>query len=193
VETATAIGERVAITDPAQAAERDAEYLTYDTPPIYSAEPVPGLAGGLVAEADDGPFSPGELSDQPTVWQSSEERLFDDVAGSGFVLVGPSGLAQALGSDRTSYLSSIRCQIVELTASSSTDFGCGLRLATDRPWARRLLEGVTLIRPDRYVYGSVRDLPGAPALVDSLRDDLASGTIRAAVAVARETFDRLTK
>jgi hypothetical protein len=187
VETATAIGERVAITDPERAAERDAEYLAYETPPVYNAQPIPGLDGGLLAGHADGPFAPGELTDQPRVCTAGGDALFDDVAGAGFVLVGFPGLAEHLSDDARGFLARSDCRVLEL-ASDRSEPGCQLAVAPDIEWPVRHAHGVSLIRPDRYVYGSTSDLSRASGLVASLERDLATGFTRRPLAPKRETF-----
>ena len=76
------LGRLICITDPGEAAERDARMLAPRADPLAAAEPppTPRLGPGLLLDGDP---TAGTMSIQAPVTSSAGSGLFDDVVGAG--------------------------------------------------------------------------------------------------------------
>lgn len=143
IAAAVEFGKLICVTDPEEAAARDAAFTAVPTDGGEAPDFLPKLAPG----AGIAP-SGGDLSPQPTL---SGVRL-DDLVGPRFLLVTRTGLAEQIG--------------FELLGDISADTITVLSAAEHPELLVHLGEAeACLVRPDRYVAGR-----GAPAeLADQLR------------------------
>jgi 2-polyprenyl-6-methoxyphenol hydroxylase-like FAD-dependent oxidoreductase len=123
----------------------------------------PALTGGLIV--DDGRLLPQGLV-------STEKRtaLFDDIAGTGWLIVvkGAEMLGALTESDRAAFA---KIGGAEAVFGLSSMFGGAPISDTNGVYARWFDETgavAAIVRPDSYVYGTVRDAADLPALLGGL-------------------------
>ncbi|WP_225829857.1 bifunctional 3-(3-hydroxy-phenyl)propionate/3-hydroxycinnamic acid hydroxylase [Streptomyces sp. NK08204] len=167
------LGRVICVTDPAAAADRDAAILangggrTPQEPP--AAEP---LTKGLLRPAGDGCGGAGEVMMAGTVEADGVSGRFDELIGTGFVLItteGPAALSEAHGE----FLAGLGTRVVRLSPPGSPP-GPGEVRDVDGVYHAclgRLGASSVLVRPDHHVFGTAGP-GGATALVDELRTQL---------------------
>jgi hypothetical protein len=100
--------------------------------------------------------------------------LFDDLAGSGFRLIGMGGdPARSLAPDDLAFFTSIGGQCVVISSSPDEYADQVIDLSgAYAEWFAANSCAVVLMRPDFAIYGSATDLVGAGKVVGSLREQL---------------------
>ncbi|CAB4929410.1 unannotated protein [freshwater metagenome] len=182
VVVSVAIGEVVTESDPEIAEARNKELREGDAPPP-PADPIL-TTGVLLRDANGEITAPlvGDLAPQGWIHLNGSTGRFDDVVGWGFQLitrdVDPLSL---LDDEQQAFLESIGAFSVGVTTKADAP-----GLATDLTWAYdRFFDehGIEafIMRPDYYLFGTVGDIADVPAMVDSLRSQIA-GTVPAAAA-----------
>jgi flavoprotein hydroxylase len=169
------LGRVICQTDPAAARDRDTVMLA-SRERASSAAPsaVRNLTDGLLHRDSKGaPMLPaGQLAPQGCVTHGGRGGMFDEVFGTGFVLLSTEPATEILAAGGIALLSGIGTTFVHLGSpdSSSTvdDDGTYLRLlaASDAV--------AVLVRPDFYVFGAARDRAGLAALVADLCEQLSA-------------------
>ncbi|MFC0591313.1 bifunctional 3-(3-hydroxy-phenyl)propionate/3-hydroxycinnamic acid hydroxylase [Ottowia pentelensis] len=159
IEFAVELGRIICVLDPDAARQRDAR-LRADAAELSRRKfPAPPLgASPLVRGADP---QAGCLGRQGRVYQRGRVGRFDDLVGTGFVLIGDGhDPANRLGSEQLAFLQRIGVTSVGIGQ------GCALRDidGTYRRWFDELGCSAVLLRPDFYVYGAGE----AAELVDDL-------------------------
>lgn len=134
IDLAVRMGKILQITDPAQAAERDARLLAEG---LSFQFPRPTLGAG----AHHGPAPAGTVFIQPLL---PDGRWFDDVAGQRFALVAPPEWPAALDA-------AAQRRLRDLPISLITDYG-----DQTAAWLHSHDCAAALVRPDRYVFETVR-------------------------------------
>jgi len=170
IDFSVALGRVICIADPREAAERDARMIpAARAVGLQSPAPAPKIGPGCwdgTCEAGGGLFV------QCRVERDGRCGLFDDVVGGGFALVSPHGdPAQTLTAAQRAAFASLG----GITAHVSRD---GPLRDVDGAYARWFdanRAAVALQRPDFAVFGTAPELSGAGALVEALRERLASG------------------
>ena len=164
IEASMQLGEVICLPDPAAAAQRDQAMQAdlaagVEQPP----RPLPRLGPGL--HRDD---AGGLLSIQAEVRGCARRGLFDDVVGTGGVLllIDPR-LRDGLGPRRASLLADLGWRIVGLATEP------GQAQVVDNTgayaaWFAALGAVAVLIRPDLYLYGCATDAGDLAALLDHL-------------------------
>jgi 2-polyprenyl-6-methoxyphenol hydroxylase-like FAD-dependent oxidoreductase len=196
-----ALGNVICLTDPAAAAARDEVMLKAEGRPELAlpAIPPPILGPGILnAGADGAPIAPaGQLSPQGLVaGPDGVARRFDEVIGTGFVILSLADLSGVLTEAARASLGRLGARVVRLAepgpaAEPGTDYVVGAdhvdqadradradradQVAVDvdgfyRRWLRAAGHEVIVIRPDFYIFGAAADAAQLPAL---LRDLLA--------------------
>ncbi|MGO4690355.1 bifunctional 3-(3-hydroxy-phenyl)propionate/3-hydroxycinnamic acid hydroxylase MhpA [Glaciibacter sp. 2TAF33] len=141
IQTAARLGGIIQTTDPAKAAERDAQMLAGGT--IDFRDPAPPLGPGL---HDGGAFG-GRIEGQPRL--STGEPL-DEVVGSRFAVLATSRIAGAPAlSERAAETGAVWLQDPALDA-----------------WLEQRGVQALVLRPDRYVLGGATDAVELAALLD---------------------------
>jgi len=200
------LGKVICVTDPDQAAGRDAFMISQDADParILPPLPPPTLTAGIIHRVPDGAPAPGAglLTGQPTVAHRGRTGLLDDVVGLGFVLACAEDPTAALDADRRAFLDAIGAHVLHVlpgpadhetadpktadpeTAAAETVADTATAAAdrvvdVDGSLLAQLAAAghvAALIRPDHYLFGGVASLGELPSLVDDLRRQLTGGT-----------------
>jgi 3-(3-hydroxy-phenyl)propionate hydroxylase len=171
IRFAIELGRVLCELDPEAAAERDTTLRGADAPPPVEFPPV---SAGVVHQAGEGSPDPlaGTLGLQGRVAVDGREGLFDDVVGRGWTLIAAAGdPLESLDEERRAVLHALDVTVASLdplapAAVADVDGRLTAWLARDGTHA-------VLTRPDFYVFGSVASPDALPALVDSLRAELA--------------------
>jgi 3-(3-hydroxy-phenyl)propionate hydroxylase len=163
-------GEFICLTDPEKAAARNARIRSGEAP---AWRPPPMLTAGLF---DISPTHPpglaGELFPQRTVRRNGRVGLFDDIAGREFLLL--------TRGDARPFLSRIDDTFMERIgmrwARISRDADDASALVDEAGEYESFFEKdgleAIIVRPDRYVFGGVRNLDGLGHLVGKLKNML---------------------
>ena len=174
IRLACAIGERVQITDPSLAQQRDDALRASNTGIKTRRSPAfPRLGNGLVRAVEDSDAHPtdGLPSIQARViWKGSVKRL-DEFLKPGWSLLTrhavPIGLFNAR---QEAVLATLPVQIAHVSRGSGAHF---IDLDADYDlWFRATGRKAFLVRPDGYVFGSARTIDDLPRLIDALAETL---------------------
>jgi flavoprotein hydroxylase len=130
------------------------------------------LTTGLFAFSPDDPMA-GQLFPQRTVRRNGTVGLFDDVAGRGFLLLARRDPRPFLSRNDDAFIEHVGMHCVRLTRDPND----ALALVDEAGeyqsfFASNGLEAV-IVRPDRYVFGGVRNLGNLSGLMAKLRHMLA--------------------
>ena len=166
------------ITDPAEAARRDAALLHGAAQPPH----FPGLADGILHRGGNGELLPpaGELFVQGRVSYQGRTGRFDDLIGQGFQVIGWNvDPLSVLDDGQVSFL----CQIGAHAVSAGAAYKPGGHMVADlhgvyARWFEKNNAQAIVIRPDYYVFGGVPYAGQLPHLVDDLRRQLRLSTPR---------------
>jgi 2-polyprenyl-6-methoxyphenol hydroxylase-like FAD-dependent oxidoreductase len=159
IEESVRVGRIVCETDPERAAARDARLTAGDAQP----PPFQPSAGALVHTGD---ALAGILALQPCVPAGAGTVLLDDLLGSGFQLLTVEGAAESwLRAEDRAFLGRIGARQARVR--------CDERFEA---WLAEAGAVAVLVRPDHYVYGSVKSLDQLGGLVAALRRDLHATT-----------------
>ena len=162
-------GRVMCISDPQQAAQRDAGMLAARSNPNAPPPlpPVIRLGPGIVMEGN--PYA-GQLSFQGIVEFEGRKGLFDDVVGGGFTLIGSDfDPAEYLTEENRSFLAELGAKVAHVTPEGpirDVDGGYGR-------WFGQQGFSVALSRPDFYQFAATSDRTEVDAMVSALRSKLA--------------------
>jgi 2-polyprenyl-6-methoxyphenol hydroxylase-like FAD-dependent oxidoreductase/uncharacterized protein YciI len=151
IERSMQLGEIICLTNPEDAAKRDAK-MTADIAAgiTMPAHPAPRLGEGLHRYDVPG----GILSIQAPVRGTEGEGLFDDVFGSGgTLLLRKASLAAELPEHARATLESVGIRIIALGQTPATNTAVDSTGAYSE-WLDEITADAVLIRPDFYIYGS---------------------------------------
>jgi flavoprotein hydroxylase len=156
------LGRIICVTDPAEAAARDARMIggaRSRSAPVEA--PLPPLGPGCFADG-----AARGLSVQDVVRHRSVTGRFDDVVGRGFALVSPAGdPAAKLEPELAAWFAGIRGFGAHVAPGAQVD---DLNGGYARWFAAHAAE-VALVRPDFAVFGTAPRLAGAGDLLAALR------------------------
>ncbi len=165
IDIAVAVGRDICLLDPVAAAERDQRMrraAASGTELQTTFQAVPPLHGGLFTTTPGA----GELFPQPAIRVTAgTQALFDDVVGDEPAIVATTSAApdlRALAGELA----------VPLIAIADASTGPGLPAAVSGnldEWMAERHARVAIVRPDRYVHGTARDLEEAEAMALELR------------------------
>ncbi|MBF6193642.1 bifunctional 3-(3-hydroxy-phenyl)propionate/3-hydroxycinnamic acid hydroxylase [Nocardia sp. CDC186] len=163
VRFSTSLGQVICITDPAEAAARDARMIAeWEASRKPPAPPRPGLGDGLHVGATG-----GMLARQGRVRVGGDDVvLFDDALGGPGAVI--TRTADALTAIPAAARASLRALGVNLVALSGPAGACAVVDDVDgtyRAWFDELGADTVLIRPDFHLYGS-SSAAGTADLVD---------------------------
>ncbi|WP_226356560.1 bifunctional 3-(3-hydroxy-phenyl)propionate/3-hydroxycinnamic acid hydroxylase [Pseudonocardia sp. ICBG601] len=169
------LGRVICQTDPKAAADRDtamaaAAARRRGTP----AEPaVTALTRGVLRRDPTG--LGGVLGPQGTVTRDGVTGLFDDIVGTGFVLLSTLPVEELLDPARRTRLAGLGAHLVQVAPAGSD--AAGVLQDHDDVYLPLLADAgavAALVRPDFYLFGGASDTTGARALVDDLLIHLGS-------------------
>ena len=174
IRLACAIGERVQITDPVQAQRRDDALRAANTgvKPRRSP-PFPPLGPGLVRAAGTDGAHPtdGQPSIQGRVVANGRIDRLDQFLKPGWCILSRHAVPMALFDQRQrSVLSALSVQIAHVSRGAGPHF---IDVDADYDlWFQATGRKAFLVRPDTYIFGSVRTVEDLPSLIDSLAEAL---------------------
>ena len=175
IEASIAMGQVVCISDPVQAARRDAAYLAGDVPPL---PPFPGLSGGLICTHQ--PFScdtpAGLLSVHGQIRTGDARRVTTMRCRMAFTSSHSTPIRLSISTP----LRRLRCEriggrAIGMTTDAAKAVAGRVLLDVSGKYQRFFDEhGVKaiIVRPDYYIFGAVKDLADLPALLGDLTSRL---------------------
>jgi hypothetical protein len=173
IDASIAMGQVVCISDPEEAARRDAAYLAGEVPPL---PPFPGLTDGLICT--DNAFACGTaaglLSVHGPIESDGQTMRYDDAIPNGFHIIALDADAAAHLSDASkAAFAQISGRMIGITTDAAKAKAEPGRFVLDTSGKyKRFFDEhgakALVVRPDYYVFGAVRDLRDLPALVDDL-------------------------
>lgn len=166
IDLSTSLGKVICVTDPVEAAERDALMIDgagaeqpQDLPPL------PGIAAGITAEGDPLAgmlFVQGRI-DHPTAGR----RLLDDAVGAGWHLVTTDpDVPGAVPGDVAAWFRDLGGVVVVVDRAADVD-------RTYADWFARHEVAAVVQRPDFHLFGSATSADDIGRLLSSLRSALA--------------------
>jgi 2-polyprenyl-6-methoxyphenol hydroxylase-like FAD-dependent oxidoreductase len=165
------LGWLVSITDPDDAAERDADLRELGLPPT---PPFPGLTNGIFLPASDGSLTPGagELGLQSRVERDGKLGLLDDIVGTGWKIISRELIDRdALTAAQRELLDLLECEIVTTAPSAGSAELVDVEMDYEA-WFESLGANAVIVRPDFYVFGAVTSARDLGAILDELRRQL---------------------
>ena len=172
IEMSIAVGNLVLMSDPEQARQRDEMLRSGQAPraPIF-----PRLGSGIVRSQDspEAHQADGRPSRQARVALGRRIDRMDQFLKPGWKIISRHPVSMSLFNPRQQ----------DLLAALDMDFAHASRGANAQYadidgeydlWYRETGKKAFLLRPDNYVYGSVRTIEELPALIDELADALAA-------------------
>jgi flavoprotein hydroxylase len=184
------LGKVICMTDPRAAADRDMVMLTSRRRGIGAQRPKTVLErlrdGVMFRDAAGKPVGlAGHLTPQGRVSTARGTGLFDEIVGTGFVLLRTEETNGVLGTDHREFLRELDARTVRVlpAGTPSPDVGVDDVVDVDDVYLPYLAEqsaAVALIRPDFYLFGAVEHVSELPALVDSLRQQTATAAVAGA-------------
>ena len=161
IEFSVELGKVICVADPDEAAARDAAMSPTVGPDLAEAPPLPGIDAGLISSRAR---HAGDLFVQGT----DGGRLFDDVHGAGWRLVGVSvgvgASGEAVAGDELTWFESIGGLVIDLSEPDQLY----------RRWFEEHDTCWALQRPDFHLYGTADSTADASALIAELREHLSA-------------------
>ncbi|WP_458084713.1 bifunctional 3-(3-hydroxy-phenyl)propionate/3-hydroxycinnamic acid hydroxylase MhpA [Streptomyces malaysiensis] len=183
VEMSVGLGRVVCMADPAAAADRDAAMLAARKrnigPSAARRSVVRPLVDGLLRRDGQGRPAPyaGQAAPQWRVGRAGGTGLFDDVVGTGFVLLYGEDVVPALDARQLTFLDNIGARLVRVVPAETPAADLEPGDARDvegryLPYLSEMGALAVLVRPDFYVFGIAGDKAELPSLVDDLAEQL---------------------
>ena len=161
---AIGLGEMICITDPAQAAARDAMIRegTMPRPPQ-----LPGVLAGVLHREADGSVvaGVGDLSLQARVKVDGRLGLFDDVVGRGWQII--SRVAVRFSPAQQRLAADLNMKVAYVSAGAVQDSVRDWDFDYDT-WFSALDAELVIVRPDFYMFAVLRDAAELGAALDDL-------------------------
>jgi flavoprotein hydroxylase len=182
-----ALGKVICVTEPVQAAQRDAFMIGQQGDPARILPPLPPstLTSGVLHRSPSGEAAPGAgvLTRQARITYRGRTGLLDDVVGPGFVLACTEDPTPVLDAGQRTFLDAIGARVLHLVPHGTDP---GRDAATGDGLAERAVDvdGVylshfaasghiaALVRPDHYLFGNAYSDAELAGLVDDLRRQL---------------------
>ncbi len=174
------LGKVICQLDPAAAADRDTVMIAARERGVGTGAPqapVHPLRGGLLCSG--GGRLAGKLSPQARIRRGAEAGLFDDVVGTGFVLLSVEDPRQFLDADALAFLESVGTRLVTVVPADATASGDAVADVEDvyLPYLAGAEARAVLVRPDYYVFGQVTNAEDYSALAGDLRQQISALTM----------------
>jgi flavoprotein hydroxylase len=181
------LGKIICMTDPRAAAERDQVMLAPLRLGSRTQRPqavLERLRDGVVYRDDEGrPVGrAGELTPQGRVTAAAGTGRFDEVVGNGFILLvvdGVDGVDGVLGDEHRGVLAELGVRTVRVLPAGTAGERVGAGAVVDiddvyLPYLAEQSAHAAFVRPDFYLFGAVGAISDLPALVASLRRQMAA-------------------
>ncbi|MBT2730930.1 bifunctional 3-(3-hydroxy-phenyl)propionate/3-hydroxycinnamic acid hydroxylase [Bacillus sp. ISL-75] len=172
VEAAIYLGNLICVADPKKAEERDQAFLNGDAPPFPE---FPILRDGFLHQPEVRKSSnlAGQLSLQSEVKYQGKTGLFDDVVGTGWMVISQvSNPKNALNDEQIEFLEDIGATFIEIANSEiGTNVVVDVNGKYYEYFKQNQIEAV-IVRPDFYHFGSVATFSELTELVEDLRNQL---------------------
>ena len=165
IDMAVRAGREICLLDPLEAARRDARMREAGALPATTFQGMPALGAGLFVDTPGA----GHLFPQPLVRDDrGQAALFDDAVGANLCVVSAVDVSDAFRATVA------RCG-VPLVETGAAQLGA---LTVSEPallqaWFHEHGTQLAVVRPDRYVYGTVTDEDGAATLLARCLEALA--------------------
>jgi flavoprotein hydroxylase len=171
------LGNLICMVDQAAAAERDAAMARSADGGGAGAPELPdSLTSGLVYSETGQTRAEyaGSLLPQARVMCAGKTGWFDDIAGSGFVLLARADPAELVDHDLRDFLHSLGTRFIQVVPPNGRSADRSRLVFGDiehvyLPWLDSMRALGVLVRPDFYVFGMGRDRAGLAAVVAGLR------------------------
>lgn len=168
------LGSLQCVTGPEEAARRDERMVAAQKdssiPPPIPAPPY-RIGPGLIQEDQE---IAGTLSVQGRVRYGDTEGLFDDVVGTGWVVMSQTADPwEVLDEGQLAFLNDLGAHLVRVAPEGKPGDGAVVDLEgkyTD--WFEEAQAEAIVVRPDFYVYGAAATMEEFPRLISSLQSDL---------------------
>ncbi len=173
------LGNVICISDPEQAAVRDAHMLGAGGRPDLALPPLPPevLGHGVLHTSSDGALvgRAGQLVPQGRVTSGGLSDRFDQVIGTGFVLLSlePIEIAPEIAQG----LSQIGTRLVALQGSAEGWVSAHDDEGVYTAWLEGMGARIALVRPDFYLFGAATAPEELPALATQLLDKLGTPSL----------------
>ena len=170
----------ICLTDPAAVAARDEVMLKAEGLPEVALPPIPPpvLGPGVLSVTADGTPAgvAGQLSPQGLVRSAAGTTgLFDQVTGTGFVLLGRGESIKNIDESARASLAELGAHVVRVLPPGAEGAGAadGTEAVIDvdgryQQWLDAVGYEAVVIRPDYYVFGGAASAAEVPALLDEL-------------------------
>ena len=174
------LGNVICLTDPAAVAARDEVMLKAEGRPEVALPPIPPpvLGPGVLSVTADGVPAgvAGQLSPQGLVRSAAGTTgLFDQVTGTGFVLLGRGESVKNIDESARASLAELGAHVVRVLPPDAepAEAADGTEAVTDvdgryQQWLDAVGYEAVVIRPDFYVFGGAASADELPALLDEL-------------------------
>jgi flavoprotein hydroxylase len=168
IDTAVKLGRMVCVTEESAAAARDAAERPTHRGTAPATHP---LRSGLLYKGITATAAPpaGELIPQGRITANGTTDLFDNIVGTGFVLLGTEEPTTALDETHRRFLTAIGAHVVHF---ASHDQAPGTVIDTDGVYLgylRSVRARFLLVRPDYHIFGAARTSREVTTLIDQLR------------------------
>jgi hypothetical protein len=161
------LGSVVCITDAEQAQRRNSEMLAARSQPGHAPPPSPPVRLGPGLWLDGAPGA-GRLGHQGEVEIAGKRGHFDDLVGTGFVVIArDAATLNAISPENRAALQAHRAVLVHIGPGGVIDVN-----GTYADWLRQLGCAAVLARPDFYLHGGARNAHELNHLLDHWRDVL---------------------
>lgn len=178
IELSVQLGRIVCVTDEEEAARRDAALLAGKTPDRPVAQRLrEGLLHRTVGTVAALPT--GALVPQGRVARGRASGPFDQVVGTGFVLLTTEDPAAVLNAEQRAFLTAIGAHVVRVVAEDSAARAPGAVVDLDKvymPFLAAARARFALVRPDFHVFGVGRNTRELRTLLEQLKSGLAVRT-----------------
>ncbi|WP_329236793.1 bifunctional 3-(3-hydroxy-phenyl)propionate/3-hydroxycinnamic acid hydroxylase [Streptomyces sp. NBC_01460] len=171
------LGKVICVTDPGDAAMRDAHMISHGADPERALPPLPPtvLSNGLIACGEAG--TAGLLSRQARISYRGRVGLLNGVVGRGFVVASATDPRTMLSARQLAFLKSIRAHLLHLTPPGAHADEEVAAVDLDGFYLPHLAvarQAGVVIRPDHYLFGTAATPEGLARLVDDLEKQLVS-------------------
>ncbi|GAA1369485.1 bifunctional 3-(3-hydroxy-phenyl)propionate/3-hydroxycinnamic acid hydroxylase [Streptomyces beijiangensis] len=171
------LGKVICVTDPGEAAERDAFLIGHGADPARALPPLPPtvLTDGLVGRGEAG--AAGRLSRQARISYRGRTGLLSEVVGRGFVVASTTDPRTVLSTRQLTFLEGIGARLLHLAGPEAHADEEVAAVDLDGFYVPHLAEegqvGV-VIRPDHYLFGTAAAWDDFVRLIDDLEEQLAA-------------------
>jgi flavoprotein hydroxylase len=181
IGTSVAMGNVICVTDPEAVAQRDAVMVAGGGAPekVLPPIPPPTLGGGIVHRLPDGTQQPGSgmLGMQANVARGERIGRFDELVGTGFVVLCTTDVRNGLSYEHAAFLDSIGAHVATIVPPGQPHVrGYGDEVAdvdlAYLPVFARSGYGAAVVRPDFYLFGTAATAADLHLLIDDLRSQL---------------------